>query len=106
MGFPANYQQVSIAPANGPLHSASIASLTGASQVIVQASNNPLYILIQNPPGNNNIGINMLGGTAVIGGVDTIVLLGGGTILFNSFVPTNGLTVIGTAAQTVVAVIG
>src|SRR5262245_24683708 len=98
------YQQVSIASARGPMRSASIASLSGSSQTLIQATNAFLYILIQNPPTNaNNVGINLVGGTAAIGGIDTIVLLPGGSFFSAAFQPTNGVTCVGTAADVLVA---
>lgn len=88
---------------SGLLVSRSIASLTGASQSLMVANAKRKYLLIMNGSANN-IGVNLLGGTAVIGGADTITLVPGGSYERDAgFAPQNAITIIGTSTNTIAA---
>lgn len=79
----------------------SIAALSGVSQALLAANRGRRYLLIQNT-GSANIGVNLVGGAAVIGGLGTITLAAGGSFECDAEdVVTNAMTVIGTAAQPV-----
>lgn len=74
-----------------------ITSATGSSQTLAAANANRKAILIKN--GATSIGVNLLGGTAAIGGAGTITL--GpleGLILEGAKCPVGLITVIGTAS--------
>lgn len=76
----------------------SIASLSGASQQAIALNGNRQFLLIENT-GNANVGVNLTGGTAAIGGTGTITIVPNGSILLDHVVPQNQINVIGTAAQ-------
>lgn len=77
----------------------SISSLSGSSQLGLAASANRSYIHIFNC-GNANVGVNLSGGAAVIGGAGTDTLVPNGQINFSEgSIPQNAINVIGTAGQ-------
>lgn len=76
----------------------SIASLTGSSQQAIAANESRQSLLISNS-GNANVGVNLVGGTAAIGGTGTITLAAAGLLLLDEWVPTGAINVIGTAGQ-------
>lgn len=84
----------------GMVRDKSITSLTGASQTAIALNGNRLFLLIENS-GNANIGVNLTGGTAAIGGTGTITIAAGGSLILDVFCPQNPITVIGTAGQPV-----
>jgi len=85
----------------GLVNDKSIASLSGSSQVLLIANPDRRYLLIQNT-GASNIGVNLAGSTAAIGGSGTITLFPGGSYEpASDFMPTNPVNVIGTAGQPV-----
>lgn len=79
---------------------ASITSLSGSSQQALAKNGNRQFLLIVNT-GNANIGVNITGGTAAIGGTGTTTIVANGSLLLDHVVPQNAITVIGTAAQPV-----
>jgi hypothetical protein len=84
----------------------SIVSLSGASQELLpQTANlNRRFLMIQNT-GNANIGVNLVGGTAEIGGTGTFTLVPNGSItLSNGFCPSNKINIVGTSGQPVACV--
>lgn len=84
----------------------SIASMSGTSQALLPVNPFRRYLLIQNT-GNANVGVNIAGGTAVLGGTGTITLVPNGSYEPDSGVmPCNAMTVIGTAGQPVVCIEG
>jgi hypothetical protein len=85
-------------PVQGALTDVSITSLSGSSQQLVGALSTRRYLMLQNI-GNAQVGVNLAGAAAAIGGSGTYTLYPGGTLLFEGFVPTNVINVIGTAAQ-------
>src|SRR5215813_5213973 len=86
----------------GLVNDKSVASLAGSSQVLLIANPDRRYLLIQNT-GSSNVGVNLAGGPAAIGGAGTITLLPGGSYEPDAgFIPTNPINVIGTAGQPVV----
>lgn len=99
------------------LNDCSIASLSGSSQAVLAGqSQNRKYLFIQNtstvvsPP--DNVGINLAGGTAAIGGAGTLVLAPGAWKEFSTYggdlpaPPVNVINVIGTSGQPVVCLEG
>lgn len=89
-------------PVQGALTDASITSLSGSSQQLLASSGTRRFLMIQNI-GANNVGVNLAGGTAAIGGTGTATLYPGGSLKFDGFVPTNAITVIGTSGQPLAA---
>ena len=82
----------------------SITSLTGSSQTLVGKDMSRSFIMIQNT-GNANVGVNLVGGTAAIGGAATFTLVPNGSMTFNiDGVPGNAITVIGTSGQSLACV--
>lgn len=80
----------------------SIASLSGSSQQIVPANATRSLLIFFND-GNANAGINLAGGTAVIGGAGTITLVPNGSMTFvTGSIPENAINVIGTSGQPLV----
>ena len=80
----------------------SITSLSGSSQSLLAKDGTRSYLLIQNT-GNANVGVNLAGGTAAIGGTGTITLVPNGSLTFNiDSIPANAINVIGTAGQPLV----
>jgi hypothetical protein len=91
---------------NGLARDASIASLTGgASQTALGLNGNRQYLAIENS-GTANVGVNICGGAAAIGGTGTLTLSPGGSLLFDKWVPQNQINVIGTAGQPLTIVEG
>lgn len=84
----------------GAFTDSSIASLSGVSQTLLAADDGRSYILIQNT-GANNIGVNLAGGAAAFGAVGTVTLQPLDSYEPVGKVPTNAITVIGTAGQPV-----
>ena len=79
----------------------SIASLTGSSQSLVSQDMTRSYLEIFNP-GTDNVGVNLTGGTASIGGAGTDTILPNGSMIYNTgSIPGNAITVIGTSGQVV-----
>lgn len=85
----------------------SIASLAAGSQVALAANSSRSYLYIQNT-GNANIGVNLSGGVAVIGGTGTVTLpfvgnTGGldSDLEYALIVPNSAIAIIGTAGQPV-----
>lgn len=88
----------------GLVNDKSIASLSGSSQPLLPANPDRRYLLIQNT-GSANVGVNLAGGTAALGGLGTITLAPNGSYEPDSnFIPTNAVTVIGTTGQPVFCV--
>lgn len=86
----------------GLVNDKSIAALSGTSQMLLIANPDRKYLLIQNT-GNTNIGVNLAGGPAAIGGVGTITLVPTGSYEPDAgFIPTNPINVIGTVGQPIV----
>lgn len=89
----------------------SIASLSGSSQSLLTAANyQRKYLFIQNT-GTSNIGVNLQGGTAAIAGTGTITVAPGASLEYpiaadSNLIPSNIVTVIGTAAQSVTCLEG
>jgi hypothetical protein len=84
----------------------SIASLSGASQQALALNGNRQFLAIENPVGNATVGVNVTGGAATLGGVGTLTLLPGGSLIFDRWVPQNAVFVIGTATQTLTVIEG
>lgn len=93
----------------------SVASLSGASQSITSLSAhgfNRKYLLLCNTGATgDNIGVNLAGGTAALGGTGTITLVPGSCKEFSSsgnlpLPPANAVTVIGTSGQPFLCLIG
>lgn len=80
----------------------SIVSLSGSSQTLVAANESRQVLIIMNTSAADNIGVNLAGGTAAIGGTGTITLEPYGSIVLDTFVPTGQINVIGTSGQPVV----
>ncbi len=76
----------------------SITSLTGASQQALALNGARQFLLIENT-GNANVGVNMSGGAAAIGGTGTLTLVPNGTLILDHVVPQNQINVIGAAGQ-------
>ena len=88
--------------AAGLINDKSIAALSGSSQGLLIANPGRRYLLIQNT-GTANVGVNLAGGPAVLGGTGTIILFPGGSYEPDAgFMPTNPINVIGTAGQPIV----
>lgn len=90
--------------------SCGIASLSGASQTLTAANFQRKYLLVCNT-GNQNLGVSFVGGTAAIGGAGTLTLTAGSCkeYALNSALaspPSNAVTAIGTAAQSVACLEG
>ena len=86
---------------------ASITSLSGSSeQLLAQAPQLfRRWMMIQNT-GNANIGVNLTGGTAAIGGTGTLTLVPNGSMIFsNEFCPAQKVMIIGTAGQPVACLV-
>ena len=79
-----------------------ITSLTGSSQSLM-AQNMTRYVVIIENSGADNIGVNLAGGVAAIGGAGTLTLAPGGSIVLDTTAVGNAINVIGTAAQPVCA---
>lgn len=80
-----------------------ITSATGSSQPLAAANQNRRAILIKN--GNSNTGINLLGGTAAIGGAGTITLAPlEGLYLEGAACPVGAITAISTASAYITAI--
>lgn len=82
----------------GLLTDRTITSLSGASQALLAANGQRNYLLIENT-GNANVGINLVGGTAIIGGAGTVTLTPNGSLEFVNWIPQGAITVIGTSGQ-------
>lgn len=80
----------------------SIASLTGASEMLMTANSGRKVAFIQNVSANN-MGVNLTGGTAAVGGAGTVTLIPGAALTLDSNCPQNAITIIGTAADVVTA---
>lgn len=80
----------------------SIAALTGVSQALAGANANRRALIISNV-GATNVGVNLTGGVAVIGGAGTLTLVPGANLTIDDFPPTNAITVIGTLAAALTA---
>ena len=80
----------------------SITSLSGSSETLLAQNMQRSFLLIVNT-GNANIGVNLAGGTAAIGGTGTVTIVANGSLIFEDagFIPGNAINVIGTAAQPV-----
>jgi hypothetical protein len=83
----------------------SITSLTGASQQALALNGNRQFLAIENT-GNANVGVNLTGGVAAIGGTGTLTLAAGQAFIFDHWVPQNAVNVIGTAAQPLTVIEG
>lgn len=78
-----------------------ITSLSGSSQSLVGKDMTRSFLMIENT-GNANIGVNLVGGTAAIGGAGTATIVANGALIFETdSIPGNAITVIGTAGQPV-----
>ncbi|MDE2472923.1 MAG: hypothetical protein KGL35_30480 [Bradyrhizobium sp.] len=84
----------------------SISSLSGSSQTAVAASpaGSPRTFLMIENVGSANIGVNLAGGTAAIGGTGTATIVPNGSIILDRAVPRNAVTVVGTAGQPVMII--
>lgn len=108
----------SFADANMTLADCSIASMSGSSQFLgtaytLSARNlGRKYLMICNNGTTNNVGVNLTGGTAALAGAGTITLVPGSCLEYPKagsgfgLVPSNAVTVIGTAAQPVLCLEG
>lgn len=78
------------------------ASLSGASQALVSEDATRQFLMIQNESATNYIAVNLTGGVAALntGGSVTIPPLKA-LIISEGFIPTNAITVIGTAGDDV-----
>ena len=75
-----------------------LTSLTGSSQTMMAANAARKSLLIKN--GDTNAGVNLLGGTALIGGAGTITLQPyEGLFLKGADCPVGAITVIGTSTK-------
>ena len=79
-----------------PVTDASIASMSGISQTLLAANPNREYIEIINS-GSATVWVNLTGGTAAAN--TGIPILSNGSWRGDVFVPSNAITVIGTAGQ-------
>lgn len=89
----------------GNFRDQSIASLASGSQSLSPQNGSRQFLLIQNT-GTANIGVNLTGGTAAIGGAGTVTLVPPGTsepsmIVLDRVVTQTEVTVVGTAGQPV-----
>jgi len=75
-----------------------ITSLSGSSQSLM-AQNMNRNMLILNNTGNASVGVNLVGGTAVIGGAGTITIVTNGSLVLDSNQIGNAINIIGTAGQ-------
>ena len=89
----------------GQVRDASIASLSGSSQQVLPLNGNRRFLQIENI-GSANVGVNISGGTAAIGGVGTITLVPTGSATYDEYVPQNAVNVIGTAGQSILVLEG
>lgn len=83
----------------------SILSLTGVSQTATGLNGNRRFLAIENT-GAANIGVNITGGVAAIGGTGTLTVAPLGAMTFDIYVPQNAINIIGPAGQLVVVVEG
>ncbi len=90
---------------NGMWRDKSTASLSGSSQTLAPLNGSRVGLIVQNT-GNANVGVNITGGTAAIGGVGTITLpppAATGTtsllIFTGDGTPQGAINVIGTGGQ-------
>lgn len=79
-----------------------ITSLSGSSQSLM-AQNMARNIIIIENTGNANIGVNLIGTTAAIGGAATLTIVPNGSLIMDSNIVGNAITVIGTSGQPVAA---
>ena len=86
-----------------PFQDVSITSLSGSSQTAAVAKNHRRFLLIENT-GSANIGVNLCGGTAAIGGTGTVTIVANGSLMFDRVVPNTAINVIGTAGQPVTVI--
>jgi hypothetical protein len=98
-------EEVEAMSQNGMARDNSIASLTGSSQQALALNGGRQFLAIENT-GNANVGVNITGGTAAIGGSGTITIAAGGSIILDRWVPQNAINVIGTAGQPLAVVEG
>lgn len=85
----------------GLINDKSLPALSGTSQVLLIANPDRRYLLIQNT-GSENLGVNLAGGPAAIGGPGTVTLFPGGSYEPDAgFIPTNPINVIGSEGQPV-----
>lgn len=81
----------------------SITSLSGSSQQLMAQSMTRSFLCIVNT-GSSNIGVNIAGGTAAIGGTGTITIVPNGSLILDTVVVGNLINVIGTSGQPVCAI--
>lgn len=84
----------------GNFRDASITSLSGSSETLLAQNGNRQFLLIENT-GDADIGVNLTGGTAAIGGTGTLTIVANGSLILDHFVCQNEVTVIGTSGQPV-----
>lgn len=82
----------------------SIASLSGASETLLAADSSRQFLLVYNPSATQYIAVNPTGGTAALNTAGSITIPPLKAWSPDEFVPTNAMTVIGTAGQPVTCV--
>ena len=75
-------------------------TLAGSSVQILADNGNRQFLIIQNNSASN-MGINVIGGTAVINGTGTLTLTPGAMLFFDSYVPLGAISAIGTGVVSV-----
>lgn len=83
----------------------SISSLSGASQTLVAKNMTRSYLCVYNPNAANYIAVNPTGGTAALNGAGSITIPPLKMWEPEVFIPTNDITVIGTAADKVTCLV-
>ena len=84
----------------------SITSLSGVSEQALPSRNNRRYLYIENPSVMGEVGVNVTGGVAVIGGRGTMRIPAGGFREFITWVPNGAINVIGVAGQGLIVIEG
>lgn len=74
-------------------------ALTGGAQSLIPQNMSRQFLFIHNPSTTNSLAVNIIGGTPALNAFGSATLAPGGYLLFDSFVPTNAVTVIGTSGQ-------
>lgn len=90
--------------ARGVIQDASASIGSGSSVTLLAADGNRTFLFIANGHATQTVGVNLSGGTALIGGAGTITLAAGGSLLFDFGVPTNAITAIASGSATPVCV--
>lgn len=80
------------------------ASLSGSSQTLLAEAADRIYLMVYNPSATNYIAVNPTGGTAALNTAGSITIPPLKAWIPDEFVPTNAMTVIGTAGDDVTCI--